>query len=174
MQDIFNSDKMLSDLLQIADRLTQTSQKLTVAESCTGGGLSAAITSIPGSSQWFDCGFITYSNEAKQRMLGVGGTSLQRYGAVSEAVAQEMAQGALAHSQAQIAVAITGIAGPGGGSVDKPVGTVWFAWQGRDITATSQCQCFAGDRQRVRQQAVAHALLTLRQLIDCGQGFDRI
>jgi nicotinamide-nucleotide amidase len=174
MYDMTQDDRVDDVLQSVARQLLQSSRRLTVAESCTGGMLSAAITAIPGSSQWFDCGFITYSNEAKQRMLGVDAASLRRYGAVSETVVREMAQGALARSQAQIAVAITGIAGPGGGSMDKPVGTVWFAWQGRDITTTSQCRHFAGDRQSVREQAVAHAVNTLRQLIDGGQGFDRI
>ncbi|MFW1676685.1 CinA family protein [Pontibacter sp. JAM-7] len=138
--------------------LQQAGAYLATAESCTGGGVAAAITSVAGSSAWFDCGFVTYSNLAKTRMLGVATETLSEHGAVSEAVVTEMAEGALARSEATIAVAISGIAGPDGGSQDKPVGTVWFAWAVLDRpTVTSLC-FFSGERNAVQQQAVEQAL----------------
>ncbi|WP_311567780.1 nicotinamide-nucleotide amidase [Photobacterium arenosum] len=130
----------------------------TTAESCTGGGVSAAITDIAGSSAWFDRAFITYSNEAKQEMLGVKPETLTQYGAVSEPVVQEMAKGALAHSLASISVAISGIAGPDGGTPDKPVGTVCFAWADTTDWLVAETCHFSGDRQAVRAQAVERAL----------------
>lgn len=135
----------------------------TTAESCTGGGVSAAITDIAGSSGWFDRAFITYSNEAKQQMLGVGSDVLEANGAVSEPVAEQMAVGALRHSAATISVAISGIAGPGGGTPDKPVGTVCFAWA--DTSGWIQCETclFDGDRNAVRQQACQKALSGMLQ-----------
>ena len=130
---------------------------LMTAESCTGGWIAKICTDLPGSSLWFEQGFVTYSNHAKQTMLGVGEATLAEHGAVSEAVVRQMAAGALAHSAADVALAVTGIAGPDGGSEDKPVGTVWFAW---DVAGTveSECMVFAGDRDAVRRQTVAHAL----------------
>lgn len=138
---------------------------LVTAESCTAGGLSAAITAIPGSSAWFDRGFITYSNAAKREMLGVDARVLDAEGAVSEACARAMVDGALARSPATVAVAITGIAGPGGGSGEKPVGTVWFAWAVRDAVVQTQQRRFTGDRMAVRAQSVAHALAGLIALV---------
>lgn len=129
-----------------------------VAESCTGGWVAQTLTAIAGSSAWFDRGFVTYSNAAKIDMLGVPETTLARHGAVSEASARAMAQGALAHSLADWTLAITGIAGPSGGSPEKPVGTVCFAWASRDGGCEAQTQVFAGDRAAVREQAVRHAL----------------
>jgi nicotinamide-nucleotide amidase len=134
---------------------------LATAESCTGGGVAELITDVAGSSAWFDCGFVTYSNRAKTVMLGVRTDTLATFGAVSEATAREMAAGALAHSQADWAVATTGIAGPAGGSVDKPVGTVCFGWCRRGFEAVAETCVFDGDRQSVRRQAVRHALLGL-------------
>ncbi|NHC08297.1 nicotinamide-nucleotide amidase [Azonexus fungiphilus] len=131
---------------------------LATAESCTGGWVAETVTAIAGSSAWFDRGFVTYSNAAKTEMLGVPETTLARHGAVSEATARAMAQGALAHSRADWALAITGIAGPGGGSPEKPVGTVCFAWAGRERGCCAQTLRLAGDRAAVRAQAVAHAL----------------
>lgn len=133
------------------------------AESCTAGGVAYAITGVPGSSAWFDRGMIVYANEAKQRMLGVPTAYLRDYGAVSEPVARAMALGALQHSAAQLAVAVTGIAGPGGGSADKPVGTVCFAWAlRRDPAALARAQAatrhFPGDRAAVRTQSIIVAL----------------
>lgn len=134
------------------------------AESCTGGGLSEIITRIPGSSQWFDRGFVTYSNAAKQSMLNVPAEILDVFGAVSEETARAMASGALANSEAQLSVAVTGVAGPGGGSEDKPVGTVCFAWadvEGLLLTTRAQ---LAGDRADIRHQS---CLMALQGLIDC-------
>lgn len=130
---------------------------IATAESCTGGGIAEAITAIPGSSGWFDRAFVVYSNTAKIQMLGVREASLQRWGAVSERVAKEMALGAFKHSDAAFTVAVTGIAGPAGGEAGKPVGTVWFAWciEGEVDTAS---MCFGGDRSSVRSGTVTLAL----------------
>ncbi|HUO44366.1 MAG TPA: nicotinamide-nucleotide amidohydrolase family protein [Burkholderiales bacterium] len=131
---------------------------LAAAESCTGGWVGQALTMVPGSSQWFERGFIVYSNLAKQEMLGVQAATLAQHGAVSEATARELAQGALARSRAQIALAVTGIAGPDGGSADKPVGTVCFAWCVAGGAPVAVTHHFTGDRDAVRRQAVARAL----------------
>ena len=153
----------MSDTLAVLATLVGAALKargwmLTTAESCTGGWAAQAMTAVAGSSEWFERGFVTYSNDAKREMLGVRDETLVAQGAVSEATAREMAGGALLHSRASIAVAITGIAGPGGGSDAKPVGTVCFAWAvpGGMIEATTQR--FAGDREAIRRQAVIHAL----------------
>ncbi len=137
---------------------------LATAESCTGGGVAQAVTDISGSSVWFERGFVTYSNGAKTSMLGVPAGLIAAHGAVSEEVAAAMAQGSLAHSDAQVAVSTTGIAGPTGGVPGKPVGTVCFGWamDGRVLT---QRRVFAGDRQAVREQAVTHALQELLRFI---------
>ncbi len=139
---------------------------MAAAESCTGGWVAQAVTSVPGSSQWFERGFVTYSNIAKREMLGVASSTLKTYGAVSEAVVKAMAEGALQHSHANVAVAISGIAGPGGGSADKPVGTVWLAWQreGDDEAVIRQVR-FLGGRQQVREQATLLALQGLLALV---------
>lgn len=139
---------------------------LAAAESCTGGWLAQSVTAIAGSSAWFDRGFVTYSNAAKMDMLGVPENTLARHGAVSEATARAMAQGALAHSRADWSVAITGIAGPSGGSPDKPVGTVCFAWAAKAGGCEAQTCHFAGDRAAVREQAVRHALRGLLGRLD--------
>jgi len=131
---------------------------LAVAESCTGGGVGEAITRTPGSSAWFDRGFVTYSNDAKTDLLGVKPETLGGQGAVSEAAAREMAQGALSQSSADLAVAVTGVAGPDGGSATKPVGLVWFAWAAIDGPVRSEFRVFGGDRSAIRRQAVAEAL----------------
>ena len=138
--------------------------KLATAESCTGGLIAAAITDVAGSSAWFDRGFVTYSNEAKIDMLGVRSATLGTDGAVSEAVAREMALGALARSAADFAVAVTGVAGPSGGSADKPVGMVCFAWARRAGTVESATRYFSGDRAAVRAATVAAALDRLLNL----------
>lgn len=145
--------------------LLARNESLTLAESCTGGGLACAVTEIAGSSAWFERGFVTYSNAAKSELLGVPEITIERHGAVSEATARAMAEGALAHSSAHWAVAITGIAGPAGGSADKPVGTVCFAWAGRDLGCQAQTRCFSGDRSAVRAQSVAYALRGLIHLL---------
>ena len=135
------------------------------AESCTGGGVATAITDIPGSSGWFDRGYVTYTDQAKREMLGVRRATLARHGAVSEAVAREMAAGALRASRAGVSVAITGIAGPGGATPGKPVGLVWFAWAVRDGPVQSRAFRFRGGRDRVRTQSVAVALQGLLDLL---------
>lgn len=137
--------------------LGQRGMMLAVAESCTGGWLAKAITDIPGSSAWFDRGFVTYSNAAKMELLGVQAETLARHGAVSEATVREMAVGALEHSHAALSVAISGIAGPGGGTPDKPVGTVWIAWADRQGQVSAKRFLFPGDRPAVRAQAVVAA-----------------
>lgn len=140
--------------------------RIAAAESCTGGGLAHAITAVPGSSRWFDRGFVTYSNAAKQEMLGVGDVTLARFGAVSEQTAREMAEGALRHSPADISIAITGIAGPDGGTAEKPVGTVCVAWVWRNRTLLSTRVVFDGDRQAIRRQAVMLALKGVLGLLE--------
>ena len=143
--------------LRIGRRLKAAKAMLVTAESCTGGWVAQAVTSIPGSSDWFERGYVTYSNAAKRENLGVSGKTLLGHGAVSEATAREMARGALAKSRGTIALAITGIAGPGGGLPGKPVGTVCFAWvRGRKIR--SETKRFRGGRTGVRRQSVVHAL----------------
>jgi nicotinamide-nucleotide amidase len=149
----------------LATRLLQTNAMLACAESCTGGWLAKLCTDMAGSSSWFDRGFVTYSNEAKQQMLGVSLQTLQQHGAVSEAVARNMATGVLANSAASYAVAITGIAGPSGGSDEKPVGTVWFAYASSDGNCEAVCKHFAGDRRQVRWQSVIFALEQLIRVI---------
>jgi nicotinamide-nucleotide amidase len=131
---------------------------LVTAESCTGGGVAHVVTSVPGSSSWFDRGFVTYSDRSKQEMLGVRRDTLDQFGAVSEEVVREMAEGALARSGAGVSVAISGIAGPDGGSPRKPVGTVWFAWVSPGHPTRCRSSHYAGDREMVRQQAVLAAL----------------
>ena len=152
----------LSELSQqLANALLQQQKQLAVAESCTGGWLAKCLTDIAGSSRWFECGFVTYSNAAKQEMLGVLPATLEREGAVSEAVVCEMAAGAILHSVADIAVAISGIAGPGGGIRGKPVGTVCFGLATKETVFQSDTQHFEGDREAVRRQSVAYALSRL-------------
>ncbi|MBF4799035.1 nicotinamide-nucleotide amidase [Aeromonas hydrophila] len=151
--------------IELGRALGQRGWLAATAESCTGGGVATAITDIAGSSGWFDRGFVTYTNEAKQQMLGVSRESLERHGAVSESVVLEMARGALAHSSAAISVAISGIAGPGGATEGKPVGTVWFAWADRSGRHHSLLARFDGDRRQVRQQAVRQALSGLLALL---------
>lgn len=145
---------------RLATGLTQQGQRLVTAESCTGGMIAAAITARAGSSAWFERGWVTYSNAAKTEALGVDASLIATYGAVSESVAEAMARGAYDHSQTDYAVAVTGIAGPEGGTVDKPVGTVCFGWANRSHSYTNTQQ-FTGNRQSIRQQAVIHALAGL-------------
>lgn len=154
----------------LADQLVARGWMVATAESCTGGGIAAACTDRAGSSAWFDRGFVTYSNAAKQSMLGVPAELIDAHGAVSEPVARAMAQGALTHSNAAVSVAVTGIAGPGGAVPGKPVGTVWFAWALREGRLWSECCCFEGDRAAVRAATVVHALQRLVQgLVDPDQ-----
>jgi nicotinamide-nucleotide amidase len=139
---------------------------LTTAESCTGGWVAQAVTDIGGSSDWFERGFVTYSDAAKREMLGVSARTLAAHGAVSEQTAREMAAGALAHSRAQVAVSITGIAGPTGGTAEKPVGMVCFAWAVRGGEISAQTRHFEGDRESVRRQSVITALQGVTELLD--------
>ena len=145
--------------------LQARSWSLATAESCTGGGIGEAITRIAGSSQWFDCGFITYSNHAKQDMLGVSPQTILQFGAVSEETAREMARGAIEHSRANIAVAVTGIAGPGGGSPLKPVGTVCIAWLIKDMPPHAKTFHFDGTREQVRYLTIETALRGIRDIL---------
>lgn len=149
---------------RLADLLQQKQLFLVTAESCSGGLIAGACTDLSGSSNWFERGFVSYSNAAKTELLGVDAALIARHGAVSEEVARAMAQGALAHAHAQVAVAVTGVAGPTGGSPDKPVGTVWFGWclPGRTLT---EHQRFEGDRAAVRAATVQHALQRLTELL---------
>ncbi|NTV68946.1 MAG: nicotinamide-nucleotide amidase [Azonexaceae bacterium] len=155
----------MNELEKLAENLgrllLERGEWLAAAESCTGGWLAQSVTAIAGSSTWFDRGFVTYSNAAKVDMLGVPETTLERHGAVSDAVARAMAMGVLANSRADWSVAITGIAGPGGGSPDKPVGTVCFAWARKVGGCEAQTCHFSGDRAMVREQSVRHALIGL-------------
>ena len=148
----------------LADLMLKNGLLLATAESCTGGMIAAACTDLAGSSAWFERGFVTYSNAAKTDMLGVDATLIAQHGAVSEQVARAMAFGAIRHSRAQVSVAVTGVAGPTGGSPDKPVGTVWFAWSVNG-GLHSEMMCFNGERASVRQATVCHAIGKLLTLL---------
>ncbi|MDO9403068.1 MAG: CinA family protein [Polaromonas sp.] len=152
------------DWSQVARLLLQRQWMLATAESCTGGMIAAACTDLAGSSAWFERGVVSYSNAAKTELLGVEAALIDTHGAVSEAVARAMAQGALSHSPAQVAVAVTGVAGPTGGTPEKPVGTVWFGFALPGLLV-SDCQLFSGDRAAVRQATVAHARQKLLALL---------
>ncbi len=156
-----------SELMQLSERiglaLKARGATLTTAESCTGGWVAKVITDVAGSSAWFERGFVTYSNEAKAQMIGVKPTTLEAHGAVSEPVVVEMAIGAIKAARAAYAISISGIAGPDGGSAEKPVGTVWFGFASATGEGITRCECFAGDRESVRRQATAYALKTLWQ-----------
>ncbi|MEW6132008.1 MAG: nicotinamide-nucleotide amidase [Pseudomonadota bacterium] len=158
------------ELLQLAHTLGQKLHAkgwmLATAESCTGGWVAQVVTAIPGSSAWFDRGFVTYSNRAKEEMLGVSPATLDAHGAVSEETVNEMASGALTRSQAHISVAISGIAGPGGGTPKKPVGTVYIGWATLDGEPLSSTCHLSGDREEIRSRAVAAALRGLIELIE--------
>jgi nicotinamide-nucleotide amidase len=160
-----------SGLLELAARVGQrvlaARRRIVTAESCTGGWIAKALTDVPGSSQWFECGYVTYSNAAKRRDLGVSAATLERHGAVSEETVREMAAGALRVSGADLALAVTGIAGPDGGSAEKPVGTVWLcaaARRGPSIEAITEGEHFSGDRSQVRSACVRRALEMLLRL----------
>ena len=153
---------------KVAAALIARRAMLATAESCTGGWVSEVLTAIAGSSTWFERGFVTYSNAAKEEMLGVRGATLQQHGAVSEPVAKEMALGALARSHASVALAVTGIAGPSGGSAEKPVGTVCFAWATAGRPTRAETRRFPGDREAVRRQSVERALQGVLELLDAG------
>jgi nicotinamide-nucleotide amidase len=156
---------MSTDFLALATKvgrnLRRRNERLVTAESCTGGWIAKAITDVPGSSQWFEAGYVTYSDASKQKILRVKPVTLARFGAVSEAVVREMAHGALKVSGAEVAVAISGVAGPDGGTRDKPVGLVWICWawrRGRRVRLRVRRRRFQGDRQAVRMGSVVAAL----------------
>lgn len=156
-----------SELMQLSQKLgmalKQQSATVTTAESCTGGWVAKVLTDIAGSSAWFERGFVTYSNQAKQQLIGVDSATLEAHGAVSEQVVIQMAQGAQKAAAATFAIAVSGIAGPDGGSREKPVGTVWFGFAGPEAQVVARHMCFDGDREAVRRQATAFALKTLWQ-----------
>lgn len=155
----------LSLVQTLAERLQARGWQMATAESCTGGLIAAACTELAGSSAWFDRGFVTYSNQAKTDLLGVDADLIAAHGAVSEPVARAMAEGALQRAGVQIAVAVTGIAGPTGGTPDKPVGTVWLAWAGQGMHTRAVRVCFDGDRARIRAQTCEAALSGLIQAL---------
>lgn len=159
-------DPQLLPLLEsLSARLRAHGWLMASAESCTGGLIAAACTELSGSSDWFERGFVSYSNAAKTELLGVPATLIDTHGAVSEAVARAMAEGAVAHSGARCALSVTGVAGPTGGSPEKPVGTVWFGWCTPSGVAAERMQ-FHGERAAVRAQATRHALAGLLQRLD--------
>lgn len=159
--------ELLTLAARVGEALLTRRRRLVTAESCTGGFIAKTLTDIPGSSQWFECGYVTYSNAAKNRDLGVASGTLERFGAVSEQTVREMAEGALRVSGANVALAVSGIAGPDGGAPGKPVGTVWFcaaARQERAIDIIAEDKLFAGDRAFVRNRSVQHALRLILRL----------
>lgn len=168
MSDVTHSisdDGLHALAVAVADAALARRERIVTAESCTGGWIAKMLTDIAGSSVWFDCGLAAYSYEAKQALLGVQPHTLQQHGAVSRQTVIEMVSGALVHSGATLAVAVTGIAGPGGGTEDKPVGTVWIAWKRRGDYASAEQFQFGGDRDEVRRHTVAAALHGLRTLM---------
>ncbi len=158
-------DNLIELATQVGQRLKKRGLILTTAESCTGGGVAQAVTAIAGSSAWFDCGFVTYSNDSKMALLDVPAATLEQYGAVSAETASAMCHGALRNSKAAIALSTTGIAGPDGAVPGKPVGTVFFGWKHGDATHVER-MLFSGDRHAVREQSVDHALRGLLALLD--------
>ena len=159
-------DQALYDLAENAGRtLSAHGLMLVTAESCTGGWIAEAVTAVPGSSAWFERGFVTYTYISKREMLGVRGETLEQHGAVSEAVVLEMVTGALEASHAQVGIAVSGVAGPAGGTPEKPVGTVCFAWATKDSAPFAETRRFPGDREAVRRQSVIHALTVMIELI---------
>jgi len=152
----------------VGERLKSAGAILVTAESCTGGWVAQALTSVAGSSDWFERGFVTYSDDAKRELLGVRPETLSQHGAVSEETAREMARGALERSRGTLALAVTGIAGPGGGSAAKPVGMVCFAWAGKAGLLRSETRHFGGDRESVRRQSVIRALQGVLRVLNGG------
>lgn len=166
------SDKTIPDDAQlhalaqtIAAALVERGLMLVAAESCTGGWIAKILTDLPGSSAWFECGVVAYSYEAKEALLGVNPHTLEHHGAVSQETAVEMVSGALARYGASVAVAVTGVAGPSGGTREKPVGTVWIAWKRRGGYARAELFHFGGDREAVRRQTVARALEGIKKIL---------
>ena len=160
-----SDDELQLQAERLGASLRDTKQMLVTAESCTGGWIAKTVTDVAGSSDWFDCGLAAYSYEAKQRLLGVRAETLEHFGAVSRETVVEMVSGALVHSGSTVAVAVTGIAGPGGGTDDKPVGTVWIAWKRRGGYPQAELFHFDGDREAVRRQTVAAALRGLEAIV---------
>lgn len=160
------TDELTALATRVGAQLKAQGMMLAAAESCTGGWVAQALTAIAGSSDWFERGFVTYSDAAKQEMLGVSAATLAAHGAVSEQTAREMAAGALARSRAQVALSITGIAGPSGGSPQKPVGMVCFAWASSQGAVAARTQHFDGDRESVRRQSVMFALQGVLTLLE--------
>ena len=158
-------DELQLQAERLGASLRDTKQMLVTAESCTGGWIAKTVTDVAGSSDWFDCGLAAYSYEAKQRLLGVRAETLEHFGAVSRETVLEMVSGALVHSGSTVAVAVTGIAGPGGGTDDKPVGTVWIAWKRRGGYPQAELFHFEGNREAVRRQTVAAALSGLEAIV---------
>ena len=159
-----------TDLYEVAEKAGRALERrglmLATAESCTGGWIAQAVTAVPGSSAWFERGFVTYTYVSKREMLGVQGDTLEKHGAVSEAVVLEMAAGALKASHAQISVAVIGVAGPSGGTPEKPVGTICFAWARENGSARAETRHFEGDREAVRRQSVVYALDVLVDILE--------
>jgi nicotinamide-nucleotide amidase len=150
----------------VGERLKAAGAMLVTAESCTGGWVAQALTSVAGSSEWFERGFVTYSDNAKRELLGVRAETLSQHGAVSEETAREMARGALERSRGTLALSVTGVAGPGGGSAEKPVGMVCLAWAGKAGELRSETCNFRGDRESVRRQSVVRALQGVLEALD--------
>jgi len=163
-----DSEQQIAHLVErVAHLLTAREARLATAESCTGGWIAKSLTDLPGSSAWFEYGVVVYSNDAKETLLALDPGLIEAHGAVSEEVAVHMAAAVRAVSEADVSVAVTGIAGPDGGTPDKPVGTVWLAWDGPGMRAACRCEAFIGDRESIRRQTVVAALNgILRQLAD--------
>ncbi len=161
-----SSERLQRASEQLGRLLEQRSLRVITAESCTGGWISKVLTDIAGSSAWVEGGFVSYSNRCKERMLGVAPALIASHGAVSEPVVRAMAEGALAHSDADLSVAVTGVAGPDGGTRDKPVGLVWFGWAGKGYATHTASSRFSGDRDAVRLATVLYAIRGLRDLIE--------
>lgn len=168
------SDAELYSLSETVGRgLRDAGWRVVTAESCTAGWITKALTDVPGSSQWVDCGYVTYSNTAKMRDVRVSAQTLDRHGAVSEATVREMAEGALRVTGADMAIAVSGVAGPEGGTAEKPVGTVWFGLatpETRGPGTVCELRCFKGDREQVRRQSVEHALRLALRVLRAGRG----
>lgn len=162
------ANSRLDLLKKIGDQALLKAWRIVTAESCTGGGVAKALTELEGSSLWFECGLVSYSNEMKQKLRLVQPETIGNYGAVSQQTVEEMARGALLQSGVELAVAISGIAGPGGGSEEKPVGTVWFAWAVKEGGVESACHFFEGERGAVREQAIDIALEGLLRQLEPG------
>jgi len=162
----------VNDLLveRLAGELTRRKMRVTLAESCTGGWIAKHLTDFPGSSAWFEYGFVTYGNNAKSDLLNIDSALIDGFGAVSREVAEAMAAGALARADADLSIAVTGIAGPDGGTLEKPVGTVWIAWLLQGKNMVSECHLFEGDRDTIRRQAVSTALSQVLQYLEAMDG----